>query len=185
MAVADPKRKKTLHQFFKKKKAGSTSPGTPFSPRNDFDKMLNQGTQKKLSLARADQSVSSNLWTALNDSQIRLVKAKPGSTSASPSPNSPVPPPKPAKSPSTSPLSPPFEEVRTDDPTKLGNGKPRLFKSIRRVKSGNDQRARRQQQREVSMDFEIQSASGMSSGTSSPNDQKSARSPPEEKWMGE
>lgn len=182
MAIADPKRKKSLHKLFSTKKKNKALPPQPFTPRDDFDKMLSRTTAKKISLPRSDQSVSSSLWQSLGDAQN---KPKTGTASLPSSPSmlgssssrTPKQPTAMSKSATASPLGPPLSERVADKHGKLGNGKPSFLKSIRRVKSGTDQREKAKKQREVSMDFEIQSASGLSSGNSSPQDGG------EEKWM--
>lgn len=181
MAVADPKRKKSLNTFFSKKKNRQQDFDPRIMHQTDFDKMLNRGTPpRKLTITRADQSVSSSLWHAMTESKkangalpampttpmsssSRTLKAAPHKSSpggtSTPSPRVPV----------ASPRSP------ETDSAKQGKG---IFKkSIRRQKSGGDQRGQAKKQREVSMDFEIQTASGASSGNNSPNNSK------EEKWM--
>lgn len=198
MAVADPKRKKSLHTIFKRKKEKAIP--TTYDSRgmpNDFDRMLNRGIERKLTLSRNDQSVSSSLWQQLNDTS-----SKAGSMTTSPSTTSTVKPSKSlkgskmasretVKSPSTpkglansgSNRSPPKSApTPQDEQGKLGNGRPGIFKkSIRRVKSGTEQREKAKKQREVSMDFEIQTASGLSSGANSPQD--SFHQGSDEKWM--
>lgn len=194
MAVADPKRKKSLHTIFKRKKEKPGSPGA-FDPRmNDFDRMINRGLERKLTLSRNDQSVSSSLWHSINDGS-----SKAASLTTSPSTASTIKPSKSIKgnkntakalpstprgmTPSASQRSPPKSApTPQDEQGKLGNGRPGLFKkSIRRVKSGTDQRKEAKKQREVSMDFEIQTASGVSSGANSPQD--SFHGGPDDKWM--
>jgi len=202
MAVADPKRKKTLHSLFsKKKKAAASGPWDPRAvQRTDFDKFLDRSTSKRIPLSRADQSVSSSLWNALNDkpaakptpsiastTQTRgaAPAAKPATKTAAAMPSAPKPLTKSPTSNTPTPTPAVVESKASDEQSKLGNGKPtRIFKSIRRVKSGSDQRGNRQQQREVSMDFELQSASGISSGTSSPQDTIHGPND-QDKWMGE
>lgn len=193
MAVADPKRKKSLHTIFKRKKEKAGSPG--FDPRaNDFDRMLNRGLERKLTLSRNNESVSSSLWHSLNDGG-----SKPASLTTSPSTTSTIKPSKSIKkdksaakvlpstprgmTPSASQRSPPKSAPTPhEEQGKLGNGRPGLFtKSIRRVKSGTDQRKEAKKQREVSMDFEIQTASGVSSGANSPQD--SFHGGADDKWM--
>lgn len=158
---------------------------------NDFDRMLNRGVERRLTLSRNDQSVSSSLWQQLNNDN----NSKVASLTTSPSTTSTIKPSKSlkankasssAKSPSTpspSQRSPPKSApTPQDDQGKLGNGRPGIFKkSIRRVKSGNEQREKAKKQREVSMDFEIQTASGVSSGANSPQDSFHRES--DEKWM--
>lgn len=155
--------------------------------------MLNRGIERKLTLSRNDQSVSSSLWQQLNESKASSMTTSPSTTStikpskslkgskASSSAKSPSTPRALVASPSQ--RSPPKSAPTPhDDHSKLGNGRPGIFKkSIRRVKSGTDQREQGKKQREVSMDFEIQTASGVSSGANSPND--SFHGGGEEKWM--
>lgn len=182
MAVADPKRKKTLNTFFSKKKNKQQD----FDPRvmrqTDFDKMLNRSVQpKKLTITRADQSVSSSLWHAMTDSKKGSTNGTMPTTpmassrtlKAAPAKNSPA-----TLTPSPRANLSPVNVRSPDDAAKLGNGRPGIFKkSIRRQKSGEEHRAKAKQQREVSMDFEIQTASGASSGNNSPQNSK------DEKWM--
>ncbi|KLT40277.1 hypothetical protein CC85DRAFT_322125 [Cutaneotrichosporon oleaginosum] len=195
MAVADPKRKKSLHTIFKRKKEKPGSPGSLDSRANDFDRMLNRGLERKLTLSRNDQSVSSSLWQSLNDGS-----SKAASLTPSPSTTSTIKPSKSVKgnkttankvlpstprgmTPSASQRSPPKSApTPQEEQGKLGNGRPGIFKkSIRRVKSGTDQRKEAKKQREVSMDFEIQTASGVSSGANSPQD--SFHGGADDKWM--
>ncbi|BEI86684.1 hypothetical protein CcaverHIS002_0700300 [Cutaneotrichosporon cavernicola] len=195
MAVADPKRKKSLHTIFKRKKEKAGSPSGFDSRVNDFDRMLNRGLERKLTLSRNDQSVSSSLWHSINDGT-----SKAGSMTTSTSTTSTI---KPSKSlqgnkstgkalPSTprgmtpaSQRSPPKSApTPQEDQAKPSNGRSGLFKkSIRRVKSGTDQRKEAKKQREVCMDFEIQTASGVSSGANSPQDSFHGGADDKDKWM--
>lgn len=173
MAIADPKRKKTLGKLFAKR-SKKQQPPPKLSPRDDFEKMLtvNRTQQKRINLTRADQSVSSQLWQALNEPSPTVKK----SNSVSSNGQGYFPPQQPK---SASPKeAPPLPEK--DGKPANGSSKTRMFKSIRRVKSNGRQREAAKQ-REVSMDFEVQSASGLSSGTSSPQNDKSLKD--EEKWM--
>lgn len=185
MAVADPKRKKTLNKFFSKKKNRQQD----FDPRvmhqTDFDKMLERATQpRKLTITRADQSVSSSLWHAVTDSmKVPPTAGMPATPMASSRTLKAAPPklsPSAIGTPRAPSASPGNASRSPDDHAKMSNGRPGIFKkSIRRVKSGEQQLETARQQREVSMDFEIQTASGQSSGNNSPQNSK------EEKWMGE
>lgn len=176
MAIADPKRKKTLGKLFasKRSKKQPPPPPTKLSPRDDFEKMLavNRAQPKRINLTRADQSVSSQLWQALNEPPT-VKKSNSVSSNGQGYPPSPQPRPQPPKE-----VAPPLPEK--DVKPANGSSKTRMFKSIRRVKSGGRQREAAKQ-REVSMDFEVQSASGLSSGASSPHNEKSLKD--EDKWM--
>ncbi|WOO79409.1 uncharacterized protein LOC62_02G002931 [Vanrija pseudolonga] len=186
MAVADPKRKKTLQSIFSRRKKEKSQYGSD-KRHEDFDKMLFRGSQKKLTLSRADHSVSSSLWHAAADPTTPKTTAKVPPLPPLPKnvSSKPLAVPTISKSAGNSPSTP--EAVgrkRADDEQSKASSTSRanIFKSIRRVKSGTDQREkarknRSDQQREVSMDFELQSASGLSSGNNSPQGDT------EEKWM--
>jgi len=70
-----------------------------------------------------------------------------------------------------------------------GEGRPSLFsktreRTIRRVKTEEEQRARARKEREHEVDFELHSASGLSSGNNSP-EEVGRKLKSDEKWMGE
>lgn len=176
MAIADPKRKKTLGKLFAKRSRRGQPP-PKLSPRDDFEKMLtvNRTQQKRINLTRADQSVSSQLWQALNE-PTPLKKSNSGSSNG---PGGYFPTQHQLQKTQSPTLAPPLPE-KDSKPANPGSSKTRIFKSIRRVKSSGRQREAAKQ-REVSMDFEVHSASGLSSGASSPENLKSTRE--EEKWM--
>ncbi|GMK54845.1 hypothetical protein CspeluHIS016_0114310 [Cutaneotrichosporon spelunceum] len=181
MAVADPKRKKSLHTIFKRKKDKSGSLGGFDARANDFDRMLNRGLDRKLTLSRNDQSVSSSLWNSLNDGP-----SKAGSMTTSNSTTSTIKPSKSLKGNKASAKAVPStpRNMTPEDQSKASNGRSGLFKkSIRRVKSGTDQRREAKKQREVCMEFEIQTASGVSSGANSPQDSFHGGADDKDKWM--
>ena len=182
MAIADPKEKKTFAALFSSRKKRDTAP--PRSPgqngrvNTDFDRMLTHGDRtKKLTLSKPDSRAT--LWHLSPETKSPMLPMLP---------NSPLTPSKRQEHPSRS------RPHRADsvEEAKVSDGKASFFSKnkdrvVRRVKTDEGHREKVRRQREAEVEFELHSASGISSpDDTSPKvisgNVKSKKA--EEKWMG-
>ncbi|KAL7424843.1 hypothetical protein Q5752_000528 [Cryptotrichosporon argae] len=169
MAVADPKRKTTLATLFTLRK--KRQPLAPLDQRDDFDRMLLTRSQpRKLALTGRSDNLSASVWHRAPEPSPRH--------SATPSPTKDAASqPRPIRARTKSGGDKRDRRESTD-----GSGdRSRFSKSVRRVKSTTDQRDKARAQRECEVDFEVHSASGLSSGGNSPGDGKVKSA--DDKWM--
>ena len=168
LAVADPKQKRTFANLFSPKpKKGSDIQTIPRVASgwedSDFDRMLLHGQKsKKLSVVSPKQP-RATVWHASPDHG--------------------------------SPVKTPVTRQRTQSSVHRGKendetqGRAGFFskskeKVIRRVKTSEGQRERARREKEHHVEFELHSASGVSSGNNSP-EELGRWVKPDEKWMGE
>ena len=140
---------------------------------NDFDRFLSRGTTRKLTLTSPESQTKATVW--------QLHAGQPASPTKTPTSQ---------KTPRASRQRTRSQDKKAHDPVedaKIQEGKANFFsnKVIRRVKTDEDSRetAKRHRQRETEVDYELHSASGVSSGDNSPNDARVVRND-EDKWMG-
>jgi hypothetical protein len=188
MAIANQQQKKTFAKLFQsrsRRRAHDPSPIPASLARrigedHDFDKMLLQrATTKRVTLDNGKEA--NTVWHR----------------------EPPVSPLKQASSGQTTPTQSSAVRKRTksavqngkighgEDP-KMTDGKASFFSKnrvARRVKTNEDNRGRARREREQEVDFELHSASGISSGGNSPSERDGLAKPKKrnegEKWMGE
>lgn len=172
MAIANPQEKKTFAKLFSRSKRREQPQPTP-SRHHDFDKMLMQrSTTKRVTLGQ--QKESNTVWH-------REPPLSPTSGQTTPRPQ-PVPPVR-KRTKST------VNHGNNDTDPQVHDGKASFFSKnrvARRVKTSEDNRGRARREREHEVEFELHSASGISSGGNSPNERDGVpkRSKDDEKWMG-
>ncbi|ORX38018.1 hypothetical protein BD324DRAFT_608403 [Kockovaella imperatae] len=201
VAIADPKQKKTFGLFGTKKKRTGGSGATSRSPRaasqwenTDFDRMLiHRDRTKKLTLSSKAEAPHTAIWHITPDVNIKSVLPRsPAGASVSPTKRDMSR----SRTRSSGKPSDPVEEA------KVNEGKASFFSNIknrdRSLKASKMDEAMRdkykrdpERQRAKEVDFEIQSASGLSS----PDDAKEVvikpskgvsgrvRDPDDDKWM--
>ena len=166
LAVADPKQKRTFAGLFspKKSKRNAVAPRVASGLEDaDFDRMLlHRQKTKKLMLNGAD-APQATVWH---------MSADLGS---------------PLKSPTRRPRTQSNGHANRTSDASL-EGKPGFFsrnkeRVIRRVKTDEEQHARLRREKEQEVDFELRTASGVSSGNNSP-EEVGRRQKSEDKWIG-
>lgn len=176
IAVADPKQKRTFATLFtpkSKKRVTASHSSLPIGGAdNDFDRFLSRGQTRKLTLTSPESQTKATVW--------QLHAGQPASPTKTPTSQ---------KTPRPSRQRTRSHDKKAHDPVedaKIHEGKANFFsnKVIRRVKTDEDSRetAKRHRQREMEVDYELHSASGISSGDNSPNDLRATRRD-EDKWM--
>lgn len=174
MAIANPQEKRTFATLFsarkKRNNANSPTKGTRGSSGSgwddhEFDRMLHRNGTKKITASRSEPPHAS-VWEMGHDPR---------------TPTGPVGASEPPRSPYKA------ERSVSNGSGHMVEGKANFFSKnkdrvVRRVKTEEGQRDRTKIQRGQEVDFELASASGLSSPGSSPEDGERKN---DDKWMGE
>lgn len=193
MAIANPQEKKTFANLFSSRSSRRRANDSPLpasltrkmGEHHDFDRMLMQrATTKRVTLGTNKESNS--VWHR----------------------EPPVSPTKPPPSGQSTPTQAVGQQTRKRTKSAIGNSKHQSSNGIgedakvvdgkasffsknrvaRRVKTNEDNRGRFRKDREQEVEFELHSASGISSGGNSPNERdgmgRGKLNKEDEKWMG-
>lgn len=188
MAIANPQEKKTFAKLFQsrsRRRPHDTNPlpvslARKIGENHDFDKMLMQrSTTKRVTLGTGKEA--NTVWH--REPPVSPSK-QPSSGRSTPTQGSA------AVRKRTKSAVQNGRGLHGEDP-KMTDGKASFFSKnrvARRVKTNEDNRSRARREREQEVDFELHSASGISSGGNSPSERDGLVKPKskkdDEKWMG-